>query len=169
MDTILDIIQRKYSLSDFIGYLRQWVKDRVRLNTALAEKWTQFKFSLISWWKYFFSRWFQSFSGILDDIISYIEILHTWEGPVYLEGSEDKTPWNVNHHHISKAGNYHDIHHLGNNLRAYWRASKVRLVEYLKYVDVEGLDIQNPVQWIVSFWVCWITWCNFWSRHAASL
>ena len=119
--------------------------------------------------KMFISRWFHSFWGILDDIISYIEILHTWEGLVYLEGSEDKTPWNVNHHHISKAGNYQDIHHLGNNLRAYWRASKVRLVEYLKYVDVEGLDIQNPVQRIVSFWVCWITWCNFWSRHAASL
>lgn len=119
--------------------------------------------------KMFISRWFHSFWGILDDIISYIEILHTSEGLVYLEGSEDKTPWNVNHHHISKAGNYHDIHHLGNNLRAYWRASKVRLVEYLKYVDVEGLDIQNPVQWIVSFLVCWITWCNFWSRHAASL
>ena len=67
--------------------------------------------------KMFISRWFQSFWGILDDIISYIEILHTWEGLVYLEGSEDKTPWNVNHHHISKAGNYHDIHHLGNNLR----------------------------------------------------
>ena len=45
----------------------------------------------------------------------------------------------------------------------------MRLVEYFKYVDVEGLDIQNPVQWIVSFWVCWITCCNFWSRPAASL
>ena len=39
LDIIFDIIQRKYSLDDYNGYLRQWVKDRVRLNTALAENW----------------------------------------------------------------------------------------------------------------------------------
>ena len=44
LDIIFDIIQRKYSLDDFIGYLRQWVKDRVRLDTALAEKWTLLNF-----------------------------------------------------------------------------------------------------------------------------